>query len=52
LKRKNIYLCAVEEMIYIQRSEYEQLISQQEDLQELVRQLRAEIKLLKKRAQQ
>jgi transposase len=37
----------VEEMIHIRRSEYEQLISEQKDLQELVRQLRGEIELLK-----
>jgi transposase len=37
----------VEEMIHIRRSEYEQLISQQKELEELVRQLRAEIELLK-----
>jgi hypothetical protein len=37
--KKSSYLCAVKEMIYIRRSEYEQLLSQQE---ELVRQLRAE----------
>jgi DNA repair ATPase RecN len=48
-KEKNTYLCAVEEMIHIRRSEYEQLISQQEELIELrtiVRQLREEIELL------
>ncbi|MDR0724549.1 MAG: hypothetical protein LBF59_00880, partial [Prevotellaceae bacterium] len=44
---KNTYLCAVEEMIHIRRSEYEQLISRQEELIELVRELRAEIELLK-----
>ncbi|MDR0725018.1 MAG: hypothetical protein LBF59_03285 [Prevotellaceae bacterium] len=37
----------MEEMIHIQRSEYEQLISQQEELIELVRLLRAEIELLR-----
>jgi hypothetical protein len=37
----------VEEMIHIQRSEYEQLLSQQEELKTIVCQLRAEIELLK-----
>jgi hypothetical protein len=39
-KEKNTYLCAMEEMIHIRRSEYEELI-------ELVRELRAEIESLK-----
>jgi hypothetical protein len=46
-KKKNTYLCIVEEMIPIRRSEYEQLISQQKELIELIRELWAEIALLK-----
>jgi cell division protein FtsB len=49
--KKKIYIFAsVEEMISIRRSEYEQFLSQQEELKELrdlVRQLREEIELLK-----
>jgi transposase/polyhydroxyalkanoate synthesis regulator phasin len=37
----------MEEMIYIRRSEYEQLLSQIEELKEIVQQLREEIALLK-----
>jgi hypothetical protein len=33
--KKNTYLCDVEKMIYIRRSGYEQLISQQAELVEL-----------------
>jgi hypothetical protein len=36
LKRKKPYLCAVEEMIQIRRSEYEQLLSQQKALERSV----------------
>jgi hypothetical protein len=31
-KEKNIYLCAMKELIHIRRLEYEQLLSQQEEL--------------------
>jgi transposase len=37
----------VEEMIHIRRSDYEQLLSQNKELQDIVRQLREEIELLK-----
>jgi archaellum component FlaC len=44
---KKYYLCVVEEMITIRRSEYEQLLSVIAELRERVRQLQEEIELLK-----
>jgi hypothetical protein len=46
-EKKKPYLCAVEEMIQIRRSEYEQLLPQQKALEEVVCQLRTEVELLK-----
>jgi hemerythrin-like domain-containing protein len=42
-----MYFCAMEEPINIRRSEYEQLLSQQEELRATVRPLQEEIELLK-----
>jgi hypothetical protein len=42
--QKNIYFCVMEEMITIRRSDYEQMLKQLADLQDLVKHLREEHK--------